>query len=74
MKKKVDSTHSAKKKTKVKKKTLPGELPISKKNFRDNPIVEKLYKTVYKYRLRDEAYKTAIEIYLNRLLKSEVKK
>lgn len=74
MKKKISFTTLTKNKLKAKKKALGSESTISKKDFRDNPTVEKLYKTIYEYKLREEAYKTAIEIYLNRLLKAEDKK
>ena len=74
MKKKIRLTTLIKNKLKPKKKALGNESIISKKDFRDNPTVEKLYKTIYEYKLREEAYKTAIEIYLNRLLKAEDKK
>ena len=74
MKKKISPTALINNKLKTKKKALVNEFTISKKDFRDNPTVEKLYKTIYEYKLREEAYKTAIEIYLNRLLKLENKK
>lgn len=54
----------------LKRKNTIHESTLSKKNFRENPNVEKLYKTVHDYKLREEAYKTAIEIHLNRLLKA----
>ena len=38
---------------------------LSKKEFRDNLAVEQFYKTLKKYDLREEAYKTAIQIYLD---------
>ena len=49
----------------VKKKVDSGK-HISKKDFRENLAVEKFYKTVKQYNLREEAYKTAIQIYLSR--------
>lgn len=74
MKKKVSSTTSIKNKLNAKKKASVNESTISKKDFRDNPTVEKLYKIIHEYKLREEAYKTAVEIYLHRLLKAENKK
>ena len=47
------------------KKADTNESTISKKDFRESPSVEKFYKTIYAYQLREEAYKAAIEIYLN---------
>ena len=47
------------------KKSSTGESTLSKKDFRENPAVEQLYRIIYKYKLRKEAYKAAIEIYLN---------
>ena len=38
---------------------------ISKKDFKDNPAVEKFYRAIQQYDLREEAYKAAIEIYLD---------
>jgi len=38
---------------------------LYKKKFRESSAVEKLYKTIYDYKLREEAYKTAIKIYLD---------
>ncbi len=60
---------------KVKKRTnkMMSDCNISKKDFRENPTVEKFYKTVYEYKLREDAYKTAIEIQLNHLLKESTK-
>ena len=55
------------------KKTIH-ESTLSRKDFRENPSVEKLYKTVYDYKLREEAYKTVIEMHLNNLLKEDTKK
>ena len=40
--------------------------PLSKKDFRESPLVEKFYKTMYDHKLRELAYKTAIEVYLSR--------
>ncbi len=45
--------------------SLSTELVLSKKDFRESPAVEKFYKTIYEYKLREEAYKASIEIYLN---------
>ena len=68
MKKKEDKkTVPTNRKSSIRKKAIKSannESIASKKNFRDNPAVEKLYKNVYDYKLREEAYKTAIEIYL----------
>lgn len=50
------------------------ESTISKKDFRENPTVEKFYKTIHEYKLREDAYKTAIEIHLNHLLKETTQK
>ncbi len=41
------------------------DLSLMKKTFRESPVVEKFYKTIYEYRLREETYKTAIKIYLD---------
>ena len=41
------------------------DLSLMKKTFRESPAVEKFYKTIYEYRLREEAYKAAIKIYLD---------
>ena len=53
-----------------KKKAVPNtsELKnqaLAKKDFIEDPTVEKLYKTIHNYKLREEAYKTTIETYLN---------
>ena len=45
--------------------TKPAPPPLSKKDFRESPAVEKFYKTIYEYKLREEAYKAAIKIYLD---------
>ena len=52
---------------KVKKRKEANEdTPVLlKKKFRENPQVEKFYKTIYNYKLRKETYKTVIEIYIN---------
>ena len=47
------------------KKTEASEYGLSKKDFRESPSVEKFYRTIHQYQLREEAYKAAIEIYLN---------
>ena len=46
-------------------KTPGSKPPLSRKDFRENPVVEKLYKTVQEYDLREEAYKTALQMYIN---------
>ena len=43
-------------------KTAKGEL--SKKTFRRLKEVETLYKLIHKYKLREEAYKTLLKIYI----------
>ena len=48
------------------KKKTESEKHVSKKDFRDNLAVEQFYKTLKQYSLREEAYKTAIQIYLDR--------
>lgn len=54
-------------KTKKNRKKIANESALFKKKFRENPSVEQLYKIIQKYKLREQAYKTAIEIYLSRL-------
>ena len=66
--KKPETTESPLK-TKKRTKKIIADCNISKKDFRENPTVEKFYKTIYEYQLREDAYKTAIEIQLNHLLK-----
>ena len=44
------------------KKAVPAEL--NKKTFRKLKEVETLYKLIHKYKLREEAYKTLLEIYI----------
>ena len=39
---------------------------VSKKDFRESPFVEQFYKTMSDHKLRELAYKTAIEVYLSR--------
>ena len=51
----------------LKRKKRANESSLSKKNFREHPLAEKLYKNIYEYNLREEAYKTALEIYINLL-------
>ncbi len=46
------------------KKKVDSEKQLSKKDFRENLSVERFYKTIKQYNLREEAYKTAIKIYL----------
>ena len=47
-------------------KKMDSEKQISKKDFRDNLAVEQFYKTLKQYNLREEAYKTAIQMYLDK--------
>ena len=47
-------------------KSTGSEKHISKKDFRDNLAVEQFYRTLKQYNLREEAYKTAIHIYLDK--------
>lgn len=59
-----------KKVSKVNKPDSSQKIPVkktklSKKDFRDNPAVEKFYRAIQKYDLREEAYKKAIEVYIN---------
>jgi hypothetical protein len=56
-------------KTKKRTKKIINNCKISKKDFRENPTVEKFYRTIYEYKLREDAYKTAIKIQLSHLLK-----
>ena len=66
MKKKENKkTTMIKSESNTKKKVATDEPTLSKKDFRETPAVEKLYKTINEFKLREEAYKTAIEIYLN---------
>ena len=46
------------------KKKGDSKKQLSKKDFRENMVVEQFYKTIKQYNLREEAYKTAIKIYL----------
>ena len=46
------------------KKKGDSEKQISKKDFRENLVVEQFYRMIKQYNLREEAYKTAIKIYL----------
>ena len=39
---------------------------FSKKDFRESPQIEQFYKTIYEHKLREQAYKIAIEVYLSR--------
>ena len=39
---------------------------LLKKDFREQPAVEKFYKIIFDYRLRKEAYKEAIKVYLKK--------
>ena len=55
----------------LKRRKKVSESTLSKKDFREHPSVEKLYKNIYEYRLREEAYKTVLEIYINLLLKEK---
>ncbi len=50
---------------KIRKISATNESILLKKQFRESPVVEKFYKNIYKYKLRKEAYKTAILIYLD---------
>ena len=43
-------------------KSAPGEL--NKKTFRKLKEVETLYKLIHKYKLREEAYKALLKIYI----------
>ena len=48
-------------------KAKPAETTsFSKKDFRESPQTEQFYKTIYEHKLREQAYKTAIEVYLSR--------
>lgn len=49
-----------------KEKKMDSEKHVSKKDFRDNLAVEQFYKTLKQYNLREEAYKKAIQIYLDK--------
>ena len=61
-------------KPKKRAKEIINDCNVSKKDFRENPTVETFYKTIYEYKLREDAYKAAIEIHLNRLLKENPQK
>ena len=52
------------KKNKVSKKALNKQTVALKRSFRENPIVEEFYKTIYEFDLREEAYVSSIEAYL----------
>ena len=62
---KTKNTKSQKKTAGINENTGLHEPHLSKKDFRENPAVEQLYKTIYDYKLREEAYKTAIKIYID---------
>lgn len=36
----------------------------AKKEFREHPTVEQLYKTIYQYNLVEDAYKATIQLYI----------
>ncbi len=46
------------------KKKLSDKNTLSRKDFKEHPLIEELYKLIHEYSLREEAYKTAIQIYL----------
>ena len=64
------NTSSKEKSRKIKIVKRKSDKPVlSRKDFRENPAVENFYKNIYEYNLREEAYKIAIEMYINFLLK-----
>ena len=55
---------------KAQKSQLQKEM-MSKKDFRETSYVENFYKTVYKNKLREEAYKAVISAYLRHFSKDD---